>query len=186
MEEDKNQSDKIANENSEEKTANETTEQNDLIQKLEDEVNKLKDAILRQAAESENLRKRLEKEKEDGIKYSNAKFAKDLLTILDNFERIYENSAGVKEKIKSDPNLKALFDGISLCEKEWISIFKKHGVAKIEVGEGDVFNPEYHQAMCELDSPNHKVGSIIKVFQAGYTHHSRLLRPAMVSVSKKA
>ncbi|MDR1983095.1 MAG: nucleotide exchange factor GrpE [Holosporaceae bacterium] len=155
------------------------------IKKLKEEIRVLSDALLRKAAESENLRKRLEKEKEEAIKYSNAKFAKDLLSVIDNFERVTENSISIKEKIETDVNLKALFDGILLCEKELISVFKKHGIVKTEIKEGDEFNPEYHQAMCELCSPDHKAGSVIKVLQTGYTYHDRLLRPAMVSVSKK-
>jgi molecular chaperone GrpE len=186
MEEDKNQSKETTEEISKIETAGETVDPNEQIQKLEKDVDLLRDALLRKAAESDNLRKRLEKEKEDAIKYSNAKFAKDLLPILDNFERVSENSVSVKEKIESDPGLKALFDGISLCEKELIATFKKHGISRIKVGEGDEFNPEYHQAMCELDSPDHKIGSVIQVFQTGYLYNDRLLRPAMVSVSKKA
>jgi molecular chaperone GrpE len=72
-----------------------------------------------------------------------------------------------------------------LCEKELISVLKKHGISQIEVNEGDTFDPEYHQAMCEIDSPDHKSGSVIKSFQTGYMYNDRLLRPAMVSVSKK-
>jgi molecular chaperone GrpE len=155
------------------------------IQKLKEEVNLLQDSLLRKAAESENLKKRLEKEKEDAIKYSNTKFAKDLLATLDNFERAIENSQSMEEKIKTNADFKAFFDGILLCEKEMLSAFKKHGISKTEVKEGDEFNPEFHMAMCELESPDHKAGAIIKVFQTGYTCNDRLLRPAMVSVSKK-
>jgi molecular chaperone GrpE len=166
-------------------TANEDVLQADRIQKLEKEVGALRDTLLRKVAESENLRKRLEKEKEDAIRYSHTKFAKDLLAVIDNFERVTENSAIIRNKIESDESLKVFFDGIVLCEKELLSVFKKYGILRLEAKEGDVFNPEYHQAMCELDSPNHKAGSIIKSFQAGYMYNDRLLRPAMVSVSKK-
>jgi molecular chaperone GrpE len=158
---------------------------NDQMQKLVEENSRLKDGLLRMAAESENLRRRLEKEKEDAIKYSNARFAKDLLAVVDNFERVMENSASIKEKIEADTNLKAFFEGILLCEKEIVSTFKKYGISRTDVNEGDEFNPEFHQAMCELESAEHKAGSIIKVFQIGYMYNDRLLRPAMVSVSKK-
>ncbi|MDR0753222.1 MAG: nucleotide exchange factor GrpE [Holosporaceae bacterium] len=156
------------------------------IQKLKEEISLLQDNLLRKAAESENLRKRLEKEKEDAIRYSNAKFAKDLLATLDNFERAIENSVSIEEKIEANADFKAFFNGILLCEKEILSTFKKHGISKTEVKEGDEFNPEFHMAMCELESADHKAGTIIKVFQSGYICNDRLLRPAMVSVSKKA
>jgi molecular chaperone GrpE len=155
------------------------------IGELKENIRLLNDTLLRRVAESENLRKRLEKEKEDAIKYSNAKFAKDLLSVIDNFERVTENSLFFREKIETDANLQVLLDGILLCEKELISVFKKHGISKVEVKEKDKFNPEYHQAMCELCSPDHEAGSIVKVLQTGYVYNDRLLRPAMVSVSKK-
>ncbi|MDR1334350.1 MAG: nucleotide exchange factor GrpE [Holosporaceae bacterium] len=166
--------------------ANEDALQADRVQKLEEEIATLKDTLLRKVAESDNLRKRLEKEKEDAIKYSQTKFAKDLLAVIDNFERVTENSVIIRDKIETDESLKAFFDGIVLCEKELLSVFKKYGISRLEVKEGDVFNPEYQQAMCELDSPDHKAGSVIKLFQAGYMYNDRLLRPAMVSVSKKS
>ncbi|MDR2781133.1 MAG: nucleotide exchange factor GrpE [Holosporaceae bacterium] len=179
MEEEKNKEDT-------QEIASKDAEQDSLIQKLEEDVRVLRDTLLRRVAESENLRKRLEKEKEEAIKYSNSRFAKDLLAVIDNFERVADNSALIKEKIEADESLKAFFDGIMLCEKELVSTFKRHGISRIEVREGDCFNPEYHQAMCELDSPGHKSGSVIKAFQTGYMYNDRLLRPTMVSVSKKA
>jgi molecular chaperone GrpE len=172
-------------EEEENKEGNSELANEDALQKLEEEVLLLKDTILRKAAESDNLRKRLEKEKEDAIKYSNAKFAKDLLAVVDNFERVTENSLLIREKIEGDESLKAFFDGIVLCEKELISVFKKYGISRIEVREGEGFNPEYHQAMCESESSDHKAGCVIKSFQTGYMYNDRLLRPAMVSVSKK-
>ncbi|MDR2107424.1 MAG: nucleotide exchange factor GrpE [Holosporaceae bacterium] len=171
-----------ANENLEEKA----DENDDRVKKLEEEGETLRNTVLRMAAESENLRKRLEKEKADAVKYANAKFAEDLLAVVDNFERIFENCpASVKDKIKSDEAFGAFFDGISLCEKELLSIFKKHGISLLKTEEGDKFNPEHHQAVCESESPDHEIGSVIRVLQKGYTCHGRLLRPAMVSVSKK-
>ncbi|MDR2724166.1 MAG: nucleotide exchange factor GrpE [Holosporaceae bacterium] len=155
------------------------------IKKLEEEVGFLKNNLLRKAAESENLRKRLEKEKEETVKYSNTKFARDLLSVVDNFERVMENSASISEQIETNADLKALLEGILLCRKEIISIFKKHGISKTEVNEGDAFNPEIHQAMCELECSDQEAGSIIKIFQTGYTYNDRLLRPAMVSVARQ-
>lgn len=164
--------------------ANEDTAPEKAAEDFQKEIQTLKDTVLRQAAEAENLRKRLEKEKEDSIKYASSKFAKDLLPVLDNFERVQSSS----EALMQDANdqLKAFVDGITLCEKELLSVFKKHGITKIEVSEGDSFDHQYHQAMCELEDKDRPAGSVIKVFQSGYMYHGRLLRPAMVSVVKKA
>ncbi len=157
------------------------------IEELESEVATLKDMLLRKLAETDNLRKRLEKEKNDAEKYANAKFAKDLLSVIDNFDRVTSNLASVEEKIKKDAALKPFFEGVSLCGKELLSVFKKHGITQIEVSEGAThFDPHYHQAMCEIESREHKPGTIINVMQSGYVYHDRLLRPAMVSVAKKA
>ncbi|MBO6055668.1 MAG: nucleotide exchange factor GrpE [Alphaproteobacteria bacterium] len=152
---------------------------------LLDQINTLKDALLRKTAESENLRKRLEKEKDDAVKYANKNFARDLLAVLDNFERINGSIASVKDKIDADPNLKAYFDGIAICEKELLSTFQKYGVSRIEVSAGNPFNHELHQAMCEVENDQQPAGTVVKVFQTGYKYHDRLLRPVMVSVSKK-
>lgn len=153
---------------------------------LLEQIATLKDTLLRKTAESENLRKRLEKEKDDAVKYSNKSFARDLLVVLDNFERINKGKVSVQSKIDADPSLKAYFEGISICEKELLSTFQKYGVSRVEVSAGDLFNHEFHQAMCEVEDAEHPAGSVVKVFQTGYKYHDRLLRPAMVSVSKKA
>jgi molecular chaperone GrpE len=164
-----------------------TTEQDDtakIIEKPDDEVAILRDTLLRKAADYDNLRKRLEKEKEDAIKYSNGRFAKDLLIVIDNFERINDNIKSIDSDLKMNPKLMAIFDGITLCGKELISVFKKHGLSVIDVKEGDQFNPLFHQAVCEVESAEQKPGLIVRVFQLGYMHYDRLLRPSMVSVSK--
>jgi molecular chaperone GrpE len=166
--------------------ANEDIAEADRIKKLEEEIEALRNTLLRMAAETENLRKRLEKEKSEAVKYANVKFAKDLLAVLDNFERISGNcSASVREKIESAEGFKAFFDGILLCEKELLSIFKRHVISPLKTEKGNKFDPECHQAVCELESSDHEVGSVIQVLQNGYIYHDRLLRPAMVSVSKK-
>ena len=163
------------------------TEQNSQESRADllDQIAKLKDALLRKTAESENLRKRLEKEKDDAVKYANKGFARDLLSVLDNFERINNNITSVKDKIEDDANLKAYFEGIAICEKELLSTFQKYGISRVSVSAGDLFNHELHQAMCEVEDDQQPVGAVVKVFQTGYKYNDRLLRPAMVSVSKK-
>ena len=150
-----------------------------------DQIAKLKDTLLRKTAESENLRKRFEKEKDDAVRYSNKSFARDLLSVLDNFERINGSIASVKDKIDGDANLKAYFEGIAICEKELLSTFQKYGISRVNVSAGDLFNHELHQAMCEVEDSQQPAGAVVKVFQTGYKYNDRLLRPAMVSVSKK-
>lgn len=152
---------------------------------LMNQIAALKDTILRKAAETENLRKRLEKEKDDAIKYANKNFASDLLSILDNFERINANISSVKEKIENDSNLKSYFEGIAICEKALLSTFQKYGISKINVTAGDVFNHEIHQAMLEVEDEKMPAGSVVQILQSGYKYNDRLLRPTMVSVSKK-
>lgn len=168
-------------EKSDKNSGSEKESQADLLE----QINTLKDTLLRKTAESENLRKRLEKEKDDAVKYANKNFARDLLAVLDNFERINGNIASVKNKIDADPNLKAYFDGIAICEKELLSTFQKYGISRIEVPTGSPFNHELHQAMCEVEGDQQLAGTVVKVFQTGYKYHDRLLRPVMVSVSKK-
>lgn len=175
------QAEKEVSEEVSEKLEEEKDPQAELLKQIE----ALKDTLLRKTAESENLRKRLEKEKDDAVKYANKNFARDLLAVLDNFERINKGKASVQDKIDADSNLKAYFEGISICERELLSTFQKYGVARVEVSAGDLFNHELHQAMCEVEDAEHPAGSVVKVFQTGYKYHDRLLRPAMVSVSKK-
>ncbi|MBQ7673843.1 MAG: nucleotide exchange factor GrpE [Alphaproteobacteria bacterium] len=156
------------------------------IEKLEQEVATLKDTLLRKLAESDNLRKRLEKEKNDAEKYANGKFAKDLLSVIDNFDRVTKNLSTIQEKVEADAALKPFFEGVLLCGKELLSVFKKHGITQVEVSEGTHFDPHYHQAMCEIESTDHEPGVVINVMQSGYVYHDRLLRPAMVSVAKNS
>ncbi|GHU17556.1 protein GrpE [Alphaproteobacteria bacterium] len=155
------------------------------VNELENEIHVLKDTLLRKIAESENLRKRLEKEKDEAIKYSNNRFARDLLTVLDNFDKVGESFHVISEKTGGDPTLRAFFDGVVLCGKELMTVFNRNGLSKVNASVGDAFDPNFHQAMCEVESKDHKPGTILQVFQAGYVHNDRLLRPAMVSVSKR-
>ena len=155
------------------------------IAELEEQINTLKDTVLRKVAEMENLKKRCEREKNDAISYANTKFAKDLLGVLDNFDRIIENSTSASEKISADPNLKAIFEGISLCNKELVTVLQRHGVNLVKAEQGTPFNPQFHQAMCEVEAENVESGTIVEIFQKGYSYNDRLLRPSMVSVAKK-
>jgi molecular chaperone GrpE len=155
------------------------------MQAVESENRNLKDTLLRKMAEFDNLRKRLEKERDEAIKYANFKFAKDLLVVCDNFDRVMKNSDMIDENLKNDEKLKAFFEGVKLCDKELLSVFGKHGIARIEVKGGGIFDPQYHQAVCEVDAAGVSPGAVAEVFQAGYMYRDRLLRPSTVSVARK-
>jgi molecular chaperone GrpE len=158
----------------------------DQVQKLTAELGELRKLFLRNIADTENLRKRLEREKNDAVKYANGKFAGDLLGVADNFCRVMDTVGLLEQKIKQDATLTALVNGIILCSRELTSILERHGVCEISVAIGDVFDPRRHQAMCEVETSDHSPGSVVQLLQSGYMHNDRLLRPAMVSVSKKS
>jgi len=135
----------------------------------------LKDRLLRQAAETENTRRRLERDKADTAAYAMTGFARDLLAVADNLRRAVaalpsEGFDGVRA-------------GIEATERELIAIFGRHGITRIET-EGQKLDPNRHQAMLEVDAEGAEPGSIMAELQAGYTIKDRLLRPALVSVAK--
>ncbi len=150
----------------------------DLIADLRREVSDLKDKYLRVHADMDNLRKRTEREKEDAAKYANTRFARDLLTIGDTFQRALATVSGNA----SDPALKSLVDGMQMTEREFLSVLDKHGVTRIEA-QGQPFNPHLHQAVMQQATAEVPDGTVLTVFQAGYTIEDRTLRPAMVVVS---
>lgn len=148
--------------------------------KAQTEAAELKDRLLRQAAETENLRKRFEREKEDAIKFASGKFAKDVLSVADNLRRALENvpkDAGASEPVQN------LVTGIEATERELLSVFERHGIARIDP-KGQRFDPNLHQAMFEIEDPTVAAGTVLQVIAAGYVQHGRLLRAAMVGVSK--
>ena len=156
----------------------------DLIKELKEEIEKqkqenteLKSHLLLCRADTENLRKRFEKEKEESIKYAGTKFSKDLLVVLDNFDRAIKNT-------NESTNIQTLIDGIKITEKELLSVLQKHGINKIEVNKGDPFDHNLHQIMCEVEDDSVASGSIAVIYQDGYTIHGRLLRPTLVGISK--
>ena len=147
---------------------------------------KLKDAeekLLRSLAEIENQRKRFEKEIKDAFEFGSYNFAKESLAILDNLQR-------AKEAIKNDETLKInkdldkFLENITIIEKDLISIFEKNNIKKID-SQNEKFDPNFHQAMSEVQDDKTDPGTILQEIQAGYLLGERLLRPALVSVSKK-
>lgn len=139
------------------------------------------DLFVRAVAETENVRRRLEKEKDETAKYAITKFAKDILTVGDNFQRAI--AAVPKDAIDTDPALKNLLEGVVLAERDFRGALERHGVKTISPA-GQPFNPHHHQAVMEQENPDVPNGTVLQVFQTGYLIDDRCLRPAMVVVSR--
>ena len=150
-------------------------------EKLSEELEKLKEEKLRLLAEMENLRKRSEKEKLDSIRYGSINLARDILSPGDNLTRALE---AIPEDEKTSEKFKNLIDGLTMVQKEFSTILRKHGVNKIEA-INTKFDHNLHQAMVELEDDEVDEGTVVQEMQSGYTMHDRLLRPSMVAVSKK-
>jgi molecular chaperone GrpE len=148
---------------------------------LEKKIEELNDKLLRSLAENQNLRKIHEKEREDLIKYSSSSFAREILNLADNLERAFVLFKD-DPKFKSD-EFKDTMLGIELIEKELISCFDKNGIKSFE-SVGKKFDPNFHQALNEVESEQED-GMVINEIQKGYMLNDRLLRPALVSISKK-
>ncbi len=148
---------------------------------LEGRIADLTDRLLRAHAEMDNLRKRTERDKEDTAKYAISKFAREVLAVGDNLQRA--TAAVPPGAADADPALKALVDGVSMTEREFLNVLERNGVKRIDP-EGQPFNPHQHQAMVEIDQPDVAAGTIVQVYQPGYILEDRVLRPAMVVVAK--
>ncbi|MBS0242374.1 MAG: nucleotide exchange factor GrpE [Proteobacteria bacterium] len=151
-----------------------------MIAGLEAEVADLKDRLLRAHAEMDNVRKRLEREKADQAKFAITKFARDVVVIGDNVQRALD--AVPAKAADEDPTLKSFVEGVTMIERELISILGRHGIKRVDP-KGEVFNPHQHQAVVEVPSPDAPAGTVTQVFQPGYVIEDRVLRPAMVAVS---
>ncbi len=160
-------------------TSEEIKEELTVEQKLKETENKL----LRSLAEIENQRRRFEKEIKDAYEFGSFNFAKESLAILDNLERA-KNAIKGDEVLKSNKDLERFLENISIIEKDLISIFERNRIKKIEA-KGKKFDPNLHQAMAEIEDENFEVGTIVQEIQSGYMLGERLLRPALVGVSKK-
>lgn len=154
------------------------------IAALEAEMAKTKDAALRAMADAENMRKRAERDAVEREKYAVGNFAKALLAVADNLRRALDTVGA--EARAADPQLAKLAEGVELTERELTAVFERNGVAKIDAA-GKPFDPALHQAVAQVDAPEGTApGSVVQVFQPGYTLHGRLLREAMVTVAKGA
>ena len=146
----------------------------------QDKIKDLKDQLLRSLAENENLRKRTAKEIEQIKKYGHISLLRDFLNVVDNMERAVKSSTSESQ---SETGVKNLIDGIEIVLKEMKSLLDKNQIKKIEPLH-EKFDYNFHQAMFEAPSSDYEEGLIIEVIQPGYVLHDRLIRPAMVGVSK--
>ena len=153
-----------------------------VIEKLSAENGELKDRLLRSLAEMENLRRRTAREIADSRAYGVSNLARDMLSVADNLARAVE-SFPADERAAADAALKALIEGVELTERELHAALGRHGVTKLEP-QGEKFDPNFHQAMYEIPNESLPAGSVAEVVQSGWKIGERVLRPALVAVSK--
>jgi molecular chaperone GrpE len=152
------------------------------VEALTKEAAESRDKMLRTLAEMENLRKRTQREVADARAYSIANFARDVLDIADNLQRALD-AVPADTKAAADPGLKALIEGVELTERSLLNALEKNGVKKFDPS-GEKFDPNFQQAMYEVPDSSVPAGTVMQVVQAGYTIGERVLRPALVAVSK--
>ena len=141
-----------------------------------------RDKMLRTLAEMENLRKRTTREVADARAYGISGFARDILDIADNLQRALD-AVPAEMKATADPALKAFIEGVELTERSLLNTLEKNGVRKFDPS-GEKFDPNFQQAMYEVPDPSVPPGTVVQVVQAGYMIGERILRPALVAVSK--
>ena len=146
-------------------------------------VKDLEEKLLRALAEQENQRRRFEKEIKDAFEFGGFNFAKETLSILDNLQRAKLSMQNDKT-LKESKEFNKFLNNIEILEKDLVSIFEKNNIKKIHC-VGKIFDPNFHQAMLEIDDENSEPGKVIQEIQPGYTFGDRLLRPSFVGVSKK-
>ena len=149
----------------------------------EEKLKETEDKLLRSLAETENQRRRFEKEIKDAFEFGSFNFARESLAILDNLERA-KNAIKNDEILKSNNDLDKFLENISIIEKDLISIFERNKISKIS-SKGKKFDPNIHQAMTEIEDDKVEAGIIVQEIQSGYMLGERLLRPALVGVAKK-
>ena len=174
--------DQVIEDETSDSSNSEEEKNSEIISDLEQKVSDLKDQLMRTLADGENLRKRTLKDVEHSKKYSHISFVKDLVSSVDNLQRALE---AVPEDTSSLPEpIKNLIIGLEIVEKEIISTLEKHNVKQIDP-LGEKFDYNFHQAMFEVPTNDNEPGTVVQVSQKGYILHDRLVRPAMVGISKK-
>jgi len=154
--------------------------EHDRLSALEADLAEAKAAILYAQAETQNVRRRFEKEAQDAKTYAATAFARDVLSVADNLTRAL---SAIPPELRDDDKLKGLVAGLEATGRELDSVFARHGISKI-VAVGEQLDPNRHQAMMEVPSSDAEPGTILQEIQAGYMIRDRLLRPALVGVAK--
>ena len=166
-----------------EKAPDISAEENVQERTLEEKLHESEEKLLRSLAEIENQRRRFEKDIKDAFEFGSFNFAKESLSILDNLQRAKEAIKN-DEKLKTNKDLDKFLENITIIEKDLVSIFEKNRIKKIDVRDKN-FDPNFHQAMSEIDDDKASPGSILQEIQSGYMLGDRLLRPVLVTVAKK-
>tara|TARA_B100001250_G_scaffold52266_1_gene40777 strand:- start:392 stop:1027 length:636 start_codon:yes stop_codon:yes gene_type:complete len=174
---------------SQENTENEKLKEDENVKKekaltAEEKYAELEDKLTRAFAEMENQRRRFEKEKDEAFEYGGFSFARETLSLTDNLERAKESLKN-DESLKNSESLKKTLEHLEIIHKDILSIFKKNNIEPIN-SINKKLDPNYHQAMMEIEDDTKEPGTIIQEIQKGFTMKDRLLRPALVGVSKKA
>ena len=184
MTKDNNQNKDLAEDNNNKKIkASEDVKDNRDDISIEEKLKQSEEKLLRSLAEIENQRRRFEKEIKDAFDFGSYNFAKESLAILDNLQRA-KHAIKNDEKLKDNKDLDKFLENITIIEKDLVSIFERNRIKKIEVNNKK-FDPNFHQAMSEIEDDKKDPGTILHEIQAGYMMGDRLLRPALVSVAKK-
>ena len=166
----------------------EEIQNNNKVEKKEEETAEdklviVQDKLLRTMAEMENQRRRFEKEKQEAFEFGGFNFAGESLSLLDNIDRAIMSFRN-DENLKNNKDLNKIIDGIEVVKKDLVSIFKKNGIESIEC-INKKFDPNFHQAMLEVEDNTKEPGTVVQEIQKGYMMKDRLLRPSLVSVTKK-
>jgi len=148
------------------------------LEEVRAERDDFRDRFMRVLADSENMRKRGERDRREAEQYGGSKLARDMLPVFDNLSRALDSATEEQRAVSG-----ALLEGVELTMRELLNVFKKHGIEPIMPEVGEKFDPTHHQAMFEAPLPGTRAGEIIQVTQAGFMLHERLLRPAQVGVS---
>tara|TARA_B100001063_G_scaffold207266_2_gene203059 strand:+ start:521 stop:1144 length:624 start_codon:yes stop_codon:yes gene_type:complete len=186
-EQNQNQENNISDENDKKDETSETIasveEKEDKDEVLENKIFELEDKLTRTFAEMENQRRRYEKEKDEAFDYGGFTFAKEALSLLDNLERSKQTLQN-DEELKNSESLKKTLEHFDIINKDLMSVFLKNNIKPIDCLNKKL-DPNFHQAMIELEDENKEPGTIIQEIQKGFTIKDRLLRPSLVGVSKK-
>jgi molecular chaperone GrpE len=167
--------------NKDSEPVNKTEEISDLS--VEDKLKDAQDKLLRALAETENQRRRFEKETKEAFEYGGFNLARETLSVLDNLQRAYQSIKN-DENLKNNKDLDKFLENIQIIEKDLITIFEKNNIKKINCLK-EKFDPNNHQAMLEIEDENVSPGTILQEIQPGYFYKDRLLRPSFVAIAKK-